>query len=149
MTQRVDLEHQADVEFVSLAQLDQPVEDRLPVAVPGKIIVGDEEPRDALRGVGAHDGFDIVGRSVARFAALHVDDGAKAALERTAAAGIETRIMADDPRHHFARQDRIDRGRHFRHVVEIIVDRLGVAGFDIAQHVGHAALGLAGEQKNA
>ncbi len=124
VAQRVDLQQQLDVEFVALAQFDQPVEDRLPIAVAGEIVVGDEKPRNALRRIGAHDRLDVVGRAVARFAALHIDDGAEAALERTAAAGIEARIMAGDPRHHRTRQDRIDRRRHFRHVAEIIVDRL-------------------------
>ena len=103
----------------------------------------------SLRRVGAHDRLDVVGRAVARLAALHVDDGAEAALERTAAAGVEARIMPGDPRHDLARQDRIDRRRHLRQVVEIIVDRLGIARRDVAQHVGHAAFGLAGEQMNA
>ena len=89
------------------------------------------------------------GRAVARFAALHVDDGAKAALERTAAAGVEARIMSGDPRDHRARQNRINGGRHFRHVGQIIVDRLGFAVGDVAQNVGHAAFGLAGEQMDA
>ncbi len=48
-----------------------------------------------------------------------------------------------------ARQDRINRGRHFRHVGQIIVDRLGFAVGDVAQNVGHAAFGLAGEQMDA
>ena len=149
MTQRVDLQQQANVEFVALAQFDQAVEDRLPIAVAGEIVVGDEEPGDALRGVGAHDGLDVVGRAVARFAALHVDDGAKAALERTAAAGVKAGIMSGDARHHLARQNRINGGGHFRHVGQIIVDRLGFAVGDVAQNVGHAALGLAGEQMDA
>ena len=44
-----------------LAQLDQAVEDRLPVLVAREIVVGDEEARDALRGIGAHDRLDVVG----------------------------------------------------------------------------------------
>ena len=44
-----------------MAQLDQAVEQRLPVAVAGKIIVGDEESLDALSVVLAHDVLDVVG----------------------------------------------------------------------------------------
>ena len=99
VAQRVDLKQKLDVEVLALAQFDQPVEDRLPVAVAGEIVVGDEEPRDALRGVGAHDRLDIVRRAVARLAALDIDDGAELALERAAAAGVEARVMAGDPRH--------------------------------------------------
>ena len=43
MTERVDLQDQLDPEFVALAQLNQPVEDGFPVAVPGEIFVGDEK----------------------------------------------------------------------------------------------------------
>ncbi len=149
VTQRVDLQQEADVEFVALAQFDQAIEDRLPVAIAGEIVVGDEEAGDALRGVGAHDGLDVVGRAVARLSALHVDDGAKAALERAAAAGVKAGIMSGHPRDHFARKNRINGGRHFRHVGQIIVDRLGFAFGDVAQNIGHAAFGLAGEQMNA
>jgi hypothetical protein len=39
--------------------------------------------------------------------------------------------------------------RQFGHVVEVIVDRLGRAVGDLAQHVGHAALRLAGEEMDA
>ena len=70
-------------------------------------------------------------------------------MKRTAAAGIEARIMPGHPGHDLTGQDRIDRGRHLWHVAQIIVDRLGIAGSDIAHHFGHAAFGLAREQMNA
>src|SRR5262249_52622779 len=84
MTERVDLQDQLDSEFFALAQLDQPVEDGFPVAVASEIVVRDKKARDALRRISAHDRFDIVGGAVTRDAALHVDDGAEAALKRTA-----------------------------------------------------------------
>ena len=49
MREHVDLDQEGDAETLFLAQLDQPVEDRLPVLVAGEIVVGDEEARDALR----------------------------------------------------------------------------------------------------
>ena len=96
MAARVDLQDQLDPEFFALAQLDQPVEDRFPVAIAGEIVVGDEKPRDALCRIGADDRLDVVGAAVTRYAALHVDDGAEAALKRAAAAGIEARIFRED-----------------------------------------------------
>ncbi len=91
VAQRVDLDHQPDVHLVAFAQLDDPVEDRLPVLVAGEIVVGDEEVPDAVRPVLADRALDVVRRAAARFPALHVDDGAERALIGTAAAGIEAR----------------------------------------------------------
>jgi hypothetical protein len=149
VAQRVNLQQQANIEFVALAQFDQAVENWFPIAVSRKIIVGDEKSRDALRLVGAHDGFDIVGGAIARLAALDIDDGAEAALERTASAGIEARIVSDDAGDDLSRQHRIDRGRHLGEIVEIFVDRLGGSRGDVTEHLGHAAFGFAGKQMNA
>ena len=44
---RVDLDDEARVDAL-LAQFDQPVEDRFPVAIAGEIVVGDEEVADAV-----------------------------------------------------------------------------------------------------
>ena len=149
MAQRINLQDKLDLEFVALAQLDQAIEDSFPVAVAGEIVVGDEKAGDALRRIGAHNRLDVVGGAVARYAALHVDDGAEAALKRAAAAGIEARIFREHEPDQVARQDRRHRARQFGHVVEVIVDRLGRAVGDLAQHVGHAALRLAGEEMDA
>ncbi len=149
VTQRVDLQQQADLEALVLAQIDQAIEDRLPIAIAGKVVVGDEKFRDALLGVGADDLFDVVRRPVARLAALHVDDGAERALERAAAPGIEARIVAGDARDDPARQDRQGRGRHLRHVGEVIVDRLRGSLVDVAHQRGEAAFAFAGEQRDA
>ena len=48
--------------------------------------------------------LDVVGGAIARFAALHVDDGAETAVERAAAARIEARIVAGNARGHRPRQ---------------------------------------------
>ena len=57
---RVDLNDEARVDAL-LAQFDQPVENRFPVAVAGKIVVGDEEVADAVSNIDAHERFDVVG----------------------------------------------------------------------------------------
>ena len=62
-----------------------------PILVAGEIVVGDEEAVDALGDVAADDLLDVVGAAPPRFASLHVDDRAEAALEGAAAAGIEAR----------------------------------------------------------
>ena len=149
VAERVDLQQKADPEALILAQFDQPVEDRLPVAVAGEIVVGDEEARDALRGVGAHDRFHVVRRAVARLAPLHVDDRAEGALERAAAPRVEARVVARDLGDHGLRQHR-DRGRrHIGHVVEEIVDRLRRPGVDVLDELGEPALALAGIKDDA
>src|SRR5262249_1416209 len=89
------------------------------------------------------------GRAVTRFAPLDVDDRAKAAVERAAAAGIEARISAEDAAGHPGRQDGINGAGHARHLVEIIVDRLEPAAVDVAQEAGHAAFPFAGEPRDA
>ena len=146
--QRVDLEDQFELHALLLHR-DQPVDDRLPVAVAREVVVGDEEFAHALRDVFTHDRLDIVGRAEARFAALDVDDGAERALERAAAASIEARVFARDPRHDPARQDRQRRIRHFGHVGEVIVDRLQRTGVNVAQKLTHAAFPFACEQRDA
>ena len=77
-----------------LAQLDQPVEKLLPIAVAGEIVVGDEEGLDPLGEVLADDPFEVVGGAEPALAPLDVDDRAEAALERAAAAEVEARPLA-------------------------------------------------------
>ena len=111
-----------------LAHLDQPVEDRLPIAVAREIVVGDEEAEDALGEVGAHQALDIVGVAPARLAPLHIDDRAKAALERAAAPGIEGADRLAIAPHDVERQKR----RHLLlqpgQIVHEVVDRLEPPG---------------------
>ena len=149
MTKRVDLQDQPDAEFFPSRSSISRSRIGLPVAVAGEIVVGNEKPRDALRRIGAHDRLDVVGGAVTRFAALDIDDGAEAALERAAPAGVEAGICVGTSVTSVAREDRRHRARRFGHVVDIVVDRLGRAGCDLAQHIAHAAFGLAGEQMNA
>ena len=106
VAERVDLDQEAHVHAVLLAQFDDAVEDRLPILVAGEIVVGDEKPIDAVLEILAQDALDVVGAAAARFAALHVDDGAERALERAAAAGVERRHVADGFAHRIAGQKR-------------------------------------------
>ena len=64
VAQRVDLDHQADRNPINLPKPDEAIEDRLPLPVARKIIVGDEELVDALRPVEAQQMFDVVGRTM-------------------------------------------------------------------------------------
>ena len=57
----VDLNQKAGPEPL-LAKFNEPIEDRLPVSVAGEIVVGDEETRNALRRIQAHDLLDVVVR---------------------------------------------------------------------------------------
>src|SRR4029077_7039301 len=89
VAERIDLDDDAELEPFLLAQLDQAIEDRLPILVAGEIVVGNEEAIEALLQVGAHQQFDVVRVAPARVATLHIDDGAERALVGTAAPGIE------------------------------------------------------------
>jgi hypothetical protein len=63
VAERIHLDDEADIELLNLAQVYQAVEDRLPVLVAGKIVVGDEEAAHASAVIEAHDLFDIGGRT--------------------------------------------------------------------------------------
>jgi hypothetical protein len=132
-----------------IAQLDQAVEDRFPVAVAGEIVVGDEEPGDALLRLRADDRLDVVGGAEARLAALHVDDGAEAALERAAAASVEARILTEHARDRASRQGRCGGRFEVGQIAEVVIDRFERSGVDIAQQPGDATFGFAGEQGDA
>jgi hypothetical protein len=131
------------------SQFDDPVEDRFPVLVAREIVVGDEEAVDALFEILAQDALDVVGTAAARFAALHVDNGAERALERTAAAGVESGDVADGLAHRISRQKRRHRVFERREVIDVIVDRLERTGGGIAHYFFHAAFRLAREQRHA
>ena len=61
VAERVDLDREVGLQAFLLAQLDQPVEEGLPVLVAGEVVVGDEEGLDALREVFADDVLEVVG----------------------------------------------------------------------------------------
>ena len=60
----VDLDDEARVDAL-LAQFDQPVEDRFPVAIAGEIVVGDEEVAHPIGDIDAHQRLDVVGGAIA------------------------------------------------------------------------------------
>ena len=60
VAQRVDLDGKADLRAIAGAQLDQTVEQQLPIAVTGEIVVGDEKAPDALGIVLTDDLLEIV-----------------------------------------------------------------------------------------
>jgi hypothetical protein len=62
--------------------------------VAGEVVVGDEEPLDALGMVLADDLLQVVRRAEAALAALDVDDGAEGALIGTAASEVDARKRA-------------------------------------------------------
>ena len=123
VAERVDLDHETDIEAVFLAQLDDPVVDRFPILVAGEIVVGDEKALHALRPVHAQDLLDAVRGAIARLPSLHVDDGAERALKRAAAAGIEASHVADRALDEICRQegrrgDVADARQHFHMIIE-------------------------------
>ncbi len=109
MSQRVDLDHESQVAVELLAEFDDPVEDRFPVLVTGKVVVGDEIAIDALCRARADQLFDVVGRSVTRLAPLHVNDGAEAAFEGAAPSGVEAGERSDVVADHRFGQDTAQR----------------------------------------
>src|SRR5260370_14999836 len=79
VTHRIHLDHELDVQLVLFTQLDQPVENALPIHVAREIVVGDEKAVDALRQIAANDLLDIIDRSPPRLPSLNIDDGAERA----------------------------------------------------------------------
>jgi hypothetical protein len=65
MAKGVNLNDEFEPHPLALAQLDDPVEDRFPVAVSREVVVGDEEVRYALGVVLTQNPLDIVCRAVA------------------------------------------------------------------------------------
>ena len=146
----VDLDDQGHLDALVLLELDQPVEEVLPMLVAGHVVVGDEERRDALPVVLADDRFEVVGAAEAALAALHVDDGAERALERAAAAEIEARLAALVAGQRGRRQAGRRRALDARQIVHVVVERLQRAVPGIEQdRVEPAFLGLAGEDRDA
>ena len=80
MTERINLDQQADWNSISFAQINQAIKNRLPFLVARKIVVGNKETTDALCKVEPYKLLDIVRRPVARFAALNIDYRAERAL---------------------------------------------------------------------
>ena len=105
MTQRVHLQDESDPEPFARAQVDQSVKNSFPIAIAGEIVVGDKETADALAHICTNNRLHIIGGAVTRFAALHIDDRAEAALERTAAACVKAGVVEGVAADHATRQD--------------------------------------------
>ena len=102
----IDLDDKADIHPLAFAKFDQAVEYCLPVLIPGKIVVGDKKPMQALGDVGPDYLFDVVRRTPPRFATLHVDDRAERTSERATAAGVKTRRRTGRQIDPFSRKQR-------------------------------------------
>src|SRR5262245_4881779 len=97
VTERIDLDGKSDVRTAFRPQLDQAVEQQLPMAIAGEVVVGDEESLDVLGIVFADGLFEIIRRAEAALATLNVDDRAERALVRTAAAEVDARKRSCRP----------------------------------------------------
>src|SRR5262249_49842876 len=115
-----------------LAQRDQPVENRLPVAVPRVVVVGDDVLVDALSVVSANDFLDVISRAKARFASLDIDDGAETALIGAATTGIEAVSSSETPQSPL-RQKRRYGALQVRQLVPEIIERLHLASPGVLQ----------------
>ena len=149
VAERVDLDGEADPDFLVL-QGDHPVEQDLPVGVAGEVVVGDEEPVDALLPVRPDDLLEVVGRAEAALAALHVNDGAERALVGAAAAEVDAGIGAGGSFDMLARQNR--RGFAFQRgqLIHVVVEGLEFAPPGVEEDlVEPALLRFPGEQRNA
>jgi len=149
VAERVDLDGQADPDALIL-QGDHAVEQNLPVAVAGEIVVGNEEPIDPLRPIFPDDLLEVVRRAEAALATLHVDDGAEGALVGAAAAKVDAGVFPRGAHDVLVGQDRrrlaFERGQ----MVHVVVERLELAVPRVAQHdVEPSLLRLACEERDS
>src|SRR5437016_8503936 len=135
MTERIDLNDEINLQLIAFAQLDETIENRLPILVPCEVVVGYEEAMDALRHICAHYSLAVICRAKARLAALHVDDRAERALIGTTAPSIQTGIRARGPQDALRREQRHRRALQVRQIVHEIVERLDILVRCIAQHL--------------
>src|SRR5579864_672588 len=149
MTHGVDLNDELDVELFPLAQLNDAIEDQFPIGVAGEVVVGDEEPVDALGEVLADDLLDVVGGAAAGFPALDVDDGAEGAEEGAAPAGVETGDLSAGALDAGGGKHGEGGAGERRQIVHEIVDGLEPAVPGVEEDGVEAAFGFAGEQQNA
>jgi hypothetical protein len=134
VAQGIDLNREAEREAFDPAQIDQPIEDRLPILVAGEIVVGDEEFAKSLGVVRSNDFFDIVGRAAPGFPALHVDDGAERALVGAAPAGVEACGVPKRAADHVRGQYRTRDALYPRQVVHMVVEGPERADIGVLQH---------------
>ena len=56
----VDLDEEAELQFVDFFQMNDPVQDRFPILVPGKIVVRNKKAVQSLGHVLTNDPLDII-----------------------------------------------------------------------------------------
>ncbi len=146
---RINLHDDVDLEAVFFSERDDTVEDGFPILVAREIVVGNEIVTHALRITGANHAFYVIGRAVAGFAALHIDDAAEAARVRAAAPGVETSELARIARYIALGQERQRPIPQVRLVVHEIVQWRKPIFVGGAENLLQSSLGLACEQRNA
>src|SRR5262249_3270767 len=114
-----------------------------------EIVIGDEESIDTLGDVLSDNLVDILGGAAARFAALHIDDGAERAQERASAAGIETAQTPGSPLDARSRENWKGGAGDGREIIHVVVNRLEITLKCIAQHLIEASFGFACEERDA
>ena len=124
MAERIHLDDELDLDSLLLAQRDQAIEERFPIAIAREIVVREEKALDALGVVFPDDGFEVVGRAGAALASLNVDNGAERALVGAPPPQIHTRRYAYRSSHRLQRQDRHGLFGHVRQIGHEIVERL-------------------------
>src|SRR4029078_3096079 len=134
VAQRVHLDGEADIQSLA-PKLDQAVDQLLPVAIRGKIVVGDEEALDALGDILAHEPFEIVSRSKSALATLHVDDSSKGALIGAAPTQIDARQRSRRAAQMLAWQDPCRLASERRQIFHVVVERRQLAIPRIAEHL--------------
>src|SRR5690606_34698163 len=128
---------------------DQAIEDRLPVLVTGKVVVGNEETMHALAEIEPDDLFDVIGRAAPGFPALHIDDGAERALIGATAPGTEAGEIIGGARNVFGWHEGDRRFFDAWQIIHEIVERLHGPGDGVAEHGIRPALKLAGKETDA
>lgn len=147
--QGVDLDGEGELDPQLFAYRDDAIEDRLPIAVTGEVVIGDEVLADAMSQIGAQQTLDVVRRTVTRLASLDIDDGAEATGEGTATPGVEGSGHRGIAAHDLGRQERQGLAVEFRQIGHVIVDRLQTALMGRAQQIREMVLGFAGEERDA
>src|SRR5437879_3516882 len=146
MAQRVDLNDETNAQLLDFAKLNQAIENGFPIFVARKVVVGDKERVQAARNVGAHDAFDVVRRSPAGFAPLHVDDRAERALIRAAASSVEARGRAGRALYSFRWQQRNRRSMKIRQIIHEIVEWFQLTARGVSQNFCKATFSFAREK---
>src|SRR5208282_2672970 len=143
---RIDLHDDVDLQVVAALQLDDAIENRLPVLVAREVVIGDEEAFHALRRVRPNQPLDIVGAAMARLAPLYVDDRAEAATEGASPARVEASERTGVSLYVPCGKERQRLALHCGQVGHEVVKRLESVLERGGQQVVEAIFGLAREQ---